>query len=109
MDLGAFLRTGADLPITMAGEEQTRPLPGRLLERRRKPFWISPAAYPVGLKLVIRVKLPAYELASDGSLKPSVSAAEAELNLLGRVTRCRFFRPWNQYVLRLELLGRIYP
>ena len=107
MDLGAFLRPEADLPVMLIGENQTGLMEARLMERRRRPVWLCPLPCPVGLRLVATFKLPGFKLKDDGSIIPSLPTSEAELHLLGRVKACRLFK--NQYIVRLKLLGRIFP
>ena len=107
MDLGAFLRPDANLPVTMIDDNQARSIEGRLKERRRRPVWICPEPRPLGCKLVINIKLPGFSRQNDGSLRAASSTAKAELSLLAVVAGCRPFG--NQYLLRLKLLGRIFP
>jgi len=109
MDLGAFLRPDADLPIEMVCEGQHKPQTGRLREHRRRPIWLCPSPHPVGRRLFIQLKLPGFKLEEDGSLIPAGDRSEAALSLLGLVVSCRFFRSQNQYILRLKLLGRVLP
>ena len=107
MDLGAFLRPDADLPVMLIGENQAGLMEARLMERRRRPVWLCPQPCPVGLRLVATCKLPGFKLEGDGSLMPSRPDSEAELNLMGQVKACRLFK--NLYIVRLKLLGRIFP
>lgn len=111
MDLGAFLRPGDEWPITVELEEEGRtpPTPGRLTARRGRPVWFCAAPQPTGRTLTIALELPGFELAADGGLEAAGPRDRAGLYLLSRVRGCRYYPPRALYVLRLELLGRIWP
>jgi len=109
MDLGAFLRPGGIFPVTALAEGESQPAAGHLLERRGRPLWVADAPQPHGRVLTIRVELPGFRLAEDGSLTPAEAEALVPLILLGQVRGCRFFPPRQLYVLRLTLLGRVDP
>ena len=107
MDLGAFLRPGGIIPITVAAEGENHSAEGRLLERRGRPLWLSAAPQPQGRVLTISVELPGYSLAEDGSLVLSGPHAQVPVILVGQVRGCRLFAPRQFFVLRLKLLGRV--
>ena len=90
-------------------EEEGRPAPGRLWERRGRPVWFVGRPQPVGRILTIEVELTGFEVDKLGSLEPSSPQSEAVVTLVGRVLACRFFPPGEAYVLRLNLLGRVWP
>lgn len=111
MDLNAFLEPGADLPIMVTVEEEGGDLQvsGSLLLHRGHPVWFCSSPHPPGRTLVLTVELPGFRLADDGGLSPAEPGSKAGLHLLSRVRACRFFQPRAVFVLRLELLGRIWP
>lgn len=111
MDLNAFLKPGADLPITVTVEEEGADLQasGSLLLRHGHPVWLCSRPQPPGRALVLTLELPGFRLAEDGGFSPAGPESKAGLNLLSRVRSCRFFPPRAVFVLRLELLGRIWP
>lgn len=111
MDLTAFLRPEADLPVTVgAGDDGGEPAAvGRLLVRRGRPIWLCPAPQPPGRTLILSLELPNFNLAEDGGLEAAGPEFSAPLRLLGRVRGCRYFPPRTAFLLKLELLGRIWP
>lgn len=117
MDLGAFLRPGGVISAIMApvepadfsGPVNAEPLPVILAERRGRPLWLAGEFPPAAGQVTVTLALPGYSLAADGSLEAAGTGSEATLILLGRIRNCRFFPLLGRYVLRLELLGRIYP
>lgn len=111
MDLNAFLKPGADLPIIVTVEEEGKGIQvsGSLLLRRGHPVWLCSKPQPPGRALVLTVELPGFRLADDGELSQAEPDTKAGLHLLSRVRACRFFPPRAVFVLRLDLLGRIWP
>lgn len=108
MDLGAFLPPGGSFSIKIKEKGAAEEIPGRVDEHRGRPFWIA-VSRPEGQILHITVELPGFSLGDDGSLKPAGPAARAYVVLVGQVKGCRFIPLWRQYVLRLKLLGRVWP
>jgi|GEM_PF-2258597 hypothetical protein len=111
MDLVSFLRPEADLLVKIAVEEEgVIPLiEGRLMTRRGRPVWFCAAPQPTGRALILSLELPSFNLAEDGGLEAAGPEYSAPIYLLSRVRGCRYFPPRTAYLLRLELLGRIWP
>lgn len=111
MDLVSFLKPEADLPVTVAVEEEggEPSLKGRLLARHGRPVWLCSAPQPPGRTLILGLELPNFNLAEDGGLEAASPEFSAKLYLLSRVRGCRYFPPRAAYLLKLELLGRIWP
>ena len=109
MDLGAFLRPGAQAAVLMApapeGEADQAVL-GRLVRRGKRLSWLC-AAEPPGRRLSLTLDLPGFSLDQEGDLCPAGPADTAAVVLLAEVRGCR---PWGkEYALRLSLLGRVWP
>jgi len=109
MDLGAFLRPGDVFSITLTAEDQALPHKGRLLERRGRPVWLSSAPWSAGGLLTIAVTLDGYRIDEEGNLAAAGQESGADIRLLARVKACRLYPPERSYVLRLKLLGRVWP
>ncbi len=97
------------MAVQIAAADQGRPIQGQLTERRGRPRWVLPSPQPPGRVLTITVELPGFRLAENGDLAPAGTESTAPVVLLGQVRGCRFFPPANVYVLRLKLLGRVWP
>ncbi len=93
--------------MTAAGNG--RPVDGRLIERRGRQLWLSPVHQPPGEMLNLSLSLTGYRLDEDGALYPAELEALAVVELLARVLACRRCWPRPFYLLRLELLGRVWP
>ena len=94
----------------MAPAESGRgPARGRVVRRKDRLRWLCSAPQPPGRELTLTIDLPGFDLEDDGSLRPAGPPASASLVLLGRVRGCRFWPPGAVYVLRLSLLGRVWP
>jgi hypothetical protein len=110
MDLGAFLRPGADLAVALApAEGGGGSVQGRVARREGPPRWVGPTPQPTGRKLTLTLDLPGFSLDEGGSLRPAGPETSARVVLLGEVRGCRFWPPRELYVLRLSLLGRVWP
>ncbi len=108
MDLGAFLRPGGGFSLMIAHESQKAR--GRVIARRGRPVWLAAEPQPAGRLLNLTVDLPGFRLEPDGSLRPAGEAgASVALVLLGRVRACRRLPGRGLYLLRLKLLGRVWP
>jgi hypothetical protein len=108
MDLGAFLRPGAQAAVLMAPEGEAAPaVPGRLVRRGKRVSWLCAAPEPPGQRLRLTLDLPGFSLDQEGDLCPAGPSDTAAVVLLAGVRGCR---PWGkEYALRLSLLGRVWP
>jgi hypothetical protein len=106
MDLGAFLRPGNGFSLTIAHESHEAR--GRLISRRGRPLWLAAEPQPAGRLLNLAVRLPGFHLEADGALTPAAGTS-ATVALLGQVRACRRLPGRGVYLLRLKLLGRIWP
>jgi len=108
MDLGAFLRPGAQAAVLLAPGEEGGPVcPGRLLRRGAKLSWLCAAPQTPGRRLSLTLDLPGFSLDQEGDLRPSGPLDTAAVVLLAEVRGCR---SWGrEYALRLSLLGRVQP
>lgn len=111
MDLVSFLMPEADLLVKMAVEEEdgTPSVKGRLMARHGRPVWFCSAPQPSGRTLILSLELPNFNLTEDGGLEAASPDYSAPICLLSRVRGCRYFPPRTAYLLKLELLGRIWP
>lgn len=108
MDLGAFLRPGGSFSLMITRED--RRVRGRLISRRGRPLWFAAESQPAGRLLNLTVEIPGFHLEPDGSLRPAEEAgASVAVVLLGRVRACRRLPRRGLYLLRLKLLGRVWP
>jgi hypothetical protein len=111
MDLGAFLRPGAQAAVLLTpaseGEAAGPAVPGRLVRRGARLSWLCAAPEPPGRRLSLTLDLPGFSLDQEGDLCPAGPSDTAAVVLLAEVRGCR---PWGrEYALRLSLLGRIWP
>jgi len=109
MDLGAFLPPGGSYSIKIKTTGAAEEIRGRVDEHRGRPFWMAESGQPAGRILNITVEMSGFSLDDDGALKPAGPSAVAYVVIVGQVKGCRFIPPWKQYVLRLKLLGRLWP
>ena len=108
MDLGAFLRPGAQAAVLMVPDREGGPAaPGRLLRRGERLSWLCAAPQTPGRRLSLALDLPGFSLDQEGDLSPSGPSDTAAVVLLAEVRGCRFFG--GEYALRLSLLGRVCP
>ena len=106
MDLGAFLRPGAQAAVLLAPDGDDA-VPGRLIKRGERLSWFCAAPQPWGRRLSLTLDLPGFSLDREGDLCPAGPSDTAAVVLLAEVRGCR---PWrDEYALRLSLLGRVWP
>ena len=109
MDLGAFLKPGLSLALTVEADDREPSGQGWLTARRGRPRWVLERAQSVGRVLNINLQLPGFTLAEDGALTPAAPEDVAGVTLLGQVRASRFWPARGFYVLSLKILGRVWP